>query len=1163
MAAATPSAEDRSSASQQARSSASQQALCVGSEALLEIGLILLGLASLAAALSGASLMAAVLVTVAAAAFVGRVLLLPRVSRGWLGSSGGARALLVLATAASFNNSGSLTGGEVAALVAFLGAVGLIVLEPHLDRLTGARLTVVAHLPGVDPVATLPDRSRVVVLGGVLSTVAGAWSAVLGLPGWLWLGLVVLAAAPVLAWGLAGRRRVAAGIRLEEQLDRAVADYAPEYILYTARPDDASYQVLMWLPYLQRAGRRFIIVTREAVPAIALAAQTDVPVIQRRRLSDLDTVVTPATRAAFYVNASSGNGALVRYHQLTHIYLGHGDSDKPPSYNPTHAMFDRIFAAGPAAIRRYAQHGVSISLDKFDVVGRPQVEGVQPAQRPITEVERPVVLYAPTWRGHVEETLLHSLPVGDRIVRALLKRDVEVIFRPHPFSYDFEEDRESIRRIHRLLSTDAEQTGRQHRWGDAAERDLGILDCINASDAMISDVSSVVSDYLFSTKPFAMVAVSTGVQDFAEQYPIARAAYVLDGHLANLEQILDWMLRCDPLSARRIEVKAEYLGDFPADRYSDVFVDAVRRWVDEPPPVSGGGVETSEDTEPPTGVSLRTQVAALVRDAAISGAAALAAVLALAGAPAAAAVAAVVSVVAIVWSRRRMLTQPEEWTPLLGSNAIGRILLVASLPVAAVYVAPADVNRVLLAAAVLAAAIVAERTIRTALTRQSLVTSGLPGLETTVSSLAPWGTTTIISWLVIVAGWLVLASGISTAVLIGLALLQLLAFVEPWVKALIRVHHFVRAEERLRETVAAYRPEFAVYFAAAVGAGYQVGMWLPYLKRLDRRFIIITRTVAMLRQLEPLVDVPVIFRPTLRSLEDVTVDSMTTAFYVNNAARNTHFIERRQLSHIWLNHGDSEKPACYNPVHAIYDRIFAAGQAGIDRYARHGVHIPPDKFRIVGRPQVEAISKARSPIGEIESPTVLYAPTWRGPFADSRVYSLPIGEQIVTALLERGATVIFRAHPFNYRFADAAATIASIGRLLEEDRARTGRPHLWGAAAETELTVEECFNASDAMIADVSAVVSDYLQSDKPFSIVSVGRTPDQLLADAPAAKAAYVLCEDLSNLEAVLDQLLIIDSLGRVRSGTRIYYLGDFPPEHYADGFIAAARDVVDAGRP
>ena len=68
----------------------------------------------------------------------------------------------------------------------------------------------------------------------------------------------------------------------------------------------------------------------------------------------------PSLRAAFYVNASSGNGALVRFQHLTHVYLGHGDSDKPPSYNPTHAMYDQIFAAGPAATRRYAAHGVTI-----------------------------------------------------------------------------------------------------------------------------------------------------------------------------------------------------------------------------------------------------------------------------------------------------------------------------------------------------------------------------------------------------------------------------------------------------------------------------------------------------------------------------------------------------------------------------------------------------------------------------------------------------------------------------------------------------------------------------------------------------------------------------------------------------------------------------------
>jgi hypothetical protein len=344
-------------------------------------------------------------------------------------------------------------------------------------------------------------------------------------------------------------------------------------------------------------------------------------------------------------------------------------------------------------------------------------------------------------------------------------------------------------------------------------------------------------------------------------------------------------------------------------------------------------------------------------------------------------------------------------------------------------------------------------------------------------------------------------------------------------------------------------------------------MWLPYFVRIGRPFIIVTRTAPMLAQISRLceeqgVTVPLIHRRTLRSLEEIIVDSMTAAFYVNNAARNTHLVERRELTHVWLNHGDSEKPACFNPVHAIYDLLFAAGQAGVDRYARHGVSIPAEKFRIVGRPQVELITPPRGPIGTIKQPTVLYAPTWQGPFADSRVYSLPVGRQIVEQLLAHGARVVFRAHPFNYRYPDDQKMIEDIGAVLDADREVSGRQHLWGPAAEQEMSVEDCFNASDAMVSDVSAVVSDYLHSGKPFAMVSVGRTPEQLLVDAPAARAAYVLRDDLSNLVDVCDNLLGSDPLAAVRNETKIYYLGDFPDEGYADGFLSAAREVIDGGR-
>ena len=264
---------------------------------------------------------------------------------------------------------------------------------------------------------------------------------------------------------------------------------------------------MMWLPYLKRAGRRFLVITRHALPAQALARLTDVPVVEARRISDLEALLQPSVKTAFYVNASSGNGYLVRFQHLTHVFLGHGDSEKPTSYNPTHAMFDVIFAAGPAATRRYAAHGVPIPPEKFRIVGRPQVEDVARAERSISDVPQPVVLYAPTWRGHVQETLLHSLPVGERIVAALLERGATVIFRPHSFSRQFPEDVAAIERIHRLLAADAKVTGRTHLWGAAAETERTILDCMNSSDAMICDVSSVVSDYLFSGKPFAMVAV--------------------------------------------------------------------------------------------------------------------------------------------------------------------------------------------------------------------------------------------------------------------------------------------------------------------------------------------------------------------------------------------------------------------------------------------------------------------------------------------------------------------------------------------------------------------------------------------------------------------------------------------------------------------------------
>ncbi len=56
-----------------------------------------------------------------------------------------------------------------------------------------------------------------------------------------------------------------------------------------------------------------------------------------------------------------------------------------------------IFVAGPAGAQRYADHGVLIPAEKFQVIDGPQLVG---ALERATGASRPAtVLYAPTWRA--------------------------------------------------------------------------------------------------------------------------------------------------------------------------------------------------------------------------------------------------------------------------------------------------------------------------------------------------------------------------------------------------------------------------------------------------------------------------------------------------------------------------------------------------------------------------------------------------------------------------------------------------------------------------------------------------------------------------------------------------------------------------------------------
>lgn len=101
----------------------------------------------------------------------------------------------------------------------------------------------------------------------------------------------------------------------------------------------------------------------------------------------------------------------------------------------------------------------------------------------------------------------------------------------------------------------------EHRVITGAEPRL--YDCFNVSDAMVSDISSVVSDFIASGKPYAVTdSGELGAEEFKRQNTAVRAAVILSNSAAELGGLLDAVRdpSADPLADARKELKQYLLG---------------------------------------------------------------------------------------------------------------------------------------------------------------------------------------------------------------------------------------------------------------------------------------------------------------------------------------------------------------------------------------------------------------------------------------------------------------------------------------------------------------------------------------------------------------------------------------------------------------------------
>ena len=519
--------------------------------------------------------------------------------------------------------------------------------------------------------------------------------------------------------------------------------------------------------------------------------------------------------------------------------------------------------------------------------------------------------------------------------------------------------------------------------------------------------------------------------------------------------------------------------------------------------------------------------------------------------------------VALGWERRRLSIIGRSVEPT-GSYVLSRVLIVLAAAVALSSERATERGSVSAWGALLGLALLAELLISVLGRIASPYAANLPGInvrsyplfaERWVFTVNTAGVALFLALATVAQNvgklpiWPLVLPGIVAILVVGTVITD----------ALLRLKSRRSAERMLPQVLATLAPTFLLYWEAPPGSLHQIAMWLPYLSRLNRPYLVVLRTPDTFAETVAATSVPVLVRRYVSELDVLITPTLKTAFFVNTAPKNAHMVHYLGINQIQLNHGDSDKAPSYRRIFRMYDKNFVAGQAAIDRFANNGVVVPRDSFEIVGRPQVEGVKVQEVPIATRQVPRVLYAPTWYGYLEDSRYSSLPIGPQIVQALIDSGCVVIFRPHPWVWRTPSLASASRDIDELLAADAAKMGRSHIFRPAAMIG-SILDTFNEVDALISDVSSVIPDFLYSEKPFALTSMvaEMTSAEFLADFPLARAGYVLASDLSNLESVLQQLLAEDPASALRRQLKTYYLGDFPAESYASGFLRAAQKYV-----
>ena len=349
-------------------------------------------------------------------------------------------------------------------------------------------------------------------------------------------------------------------------------------------------------------------------------------------------------------------------------------------------------------------------------------------------------------------------------------------------------------------------------------------------------------------------------------------------------------------------------------------------------------------------------------------------------------------------------------------------------------------------------------------------------------------------------------------------------------------------------------PEIIIYFFGGMGQTYQIKQWIDTFIELNKKhkIIVVVRSEAVQKYFKQLLPFPIKFCNTINQvLSFYATSNPKVVIYINNGFKNFQSLIYEDALHIHINHGESDKSSDHSNQVKGYDYIFVHGPNGYNNYMKYLIKLDPKQLVMTGRPQLDFITPIK--LNTFGRKVILYAPTWEATHRSMNYTSVDkYGEQIVKSILDDNRYYfIYKPHP------NLGANDKNVKEIHQSLLKKIAKNKY--ATTITNEDVNNIYPIIDFAIFDMSSIMTDYLNVDKPFMLADVFDPEVHTVSDYNVLKGCNRLNrENIDDIMDIIDAEIEDDLMGERRRKVKELYLGKYKKGESIKKFISSVSDII-----